>query len=561
MPSVESDLYIEGAGAIAPAATIKFVIARSTRLTDGIDLAAQYAVSNNLADIITVSYGGCENTGDVSGGTTFYNQLWEQAAAQGTSVFVASGDAGAAGCDAPTAATATHGLGVNALCTSPYSTCVGGTEFSADLGAPASYWSSGNTLGAETSALGYIAEAVWNQSGGNLYASGGGASIYFAKPAWQLAAGVPSDAHRDVPDLAFNASSLHDPYLIFTTDGYTSSTLAAIGGTSAGTPSMAGIAALVAQRENGRVGSFNPILYALSGQQTGNGAAVFHRITSGNNSVPGQAGFSASTSDPDYNQASGLGSIDGAALVAAWGEYLPSTAGIAPTTVTVPAGVAVGSVVLTLPATTAWSAVVGSGATSWLSITPASGTGPAALTYASSANASTSARTGTITIAGRALTVIQAAAAGTSGNAGQIATSAASLNFGAGTVGTVSTIEQLLIGDSGNASLTLGAISFGGGQAADFAETGSCASGVVLIPGAVCYLDVSFDPQASGAASADLKIDIGGTTAATIALAGTAALAAQPLDTDGPLPVWAYPLLAALLLARAARRHRNVSQI
>ena len=109
----ESDLDLEWAGAVAPSAALKFVIAKSTGTTDGIALAAQYAVDNNLADVITVSYGSCEAPGDVSGGTTFFNQLWQQAAAQGTSVFVSSGDAGAAGCDAASSATATHGPGVN----------------------------------------------------------------------------------------------------------------------------------------------------------------------------------------------------------------------------------------------------------------------------------------------------------------------------------------------------------------------------------------------------------------------------------------------------------------
>jgi subtilase family serine protease len=80
--------------------TVKFVIAQSTGTTDGILLSAQYAVEQNVADVISVSYGGCEFSSDVSGGTTFINQLWQQAAAQGTSVFVPSGDAGAAGCDA-----------------------------------------------------------------------------------------------------------------------------------------------------------------------------------------------------------------------------------------------------------------------------------------------------------------------------------------------------------------------------------------------------------------------------------------------------------------------------
>ena len=91
----------------------------------------------------------------------FYNSLWEQAASEGMSVLVASGDAGAAGCYEGSAA-AGSGTAVNGLCTSPYATCVGGTEF--DEGSnPAQYWASTNAPNYGT-ALGYIPEEVWNES-------------------------------------------------------------------------------------------------------------------------------------------------------------------------------------------------------------------------------------------------------------------------------------------------------------------------------------------------------------------------------------------------------------
>ena len=116
----ESDLDLEWAGAVAPAATIKFVTSASTSTSDGIDLSAQYAVSNNVADIISLSYGQCEkNLGKA--GRDFFNNLWKQAAAQGMTVVVSSGDSGAAGCDSPSAGTGTVAA-VNGLCSSPYST-------------------------------------------------------------------------------------------------------------------------------------------------------------------------------------------------------------------------------------------------------------------------------------------------------------------------------------------------------------------------------------------------------------------------------------------------------
>jgi pseudomonalisin len=561
----ESDLDLEWSGAVAPAATIKFVTTASTKLTDGIDLASQWAVSNNIADVISLSYGGCESTGDVAGGTTLYNQLWQQAAAQGTSVFVSAGDSGAAGCDTDSSATATHGLGVNALCSSPDSTCVGGSEFSADIGNQSTYWSASNTAGTQASALSYIPEAVWNQSGtvpggSELFASGGGASIYFAKPAWQLAAGVPSDWRRDVPDLALSASGAHDGYLIFSSDGFTTSTLVIVGGTSAAAPAMAGVAALVAQMQNGRVGNFDPVLYGLAGLQVNGGAPVFHLITSGNNSVPGQAGFSATTSDPTYNQATGLGSIDGAQLIAHWTDFAASAFGLSPATAVLPAAAVggsttavIGSALLTLPSTTAWSAVVSGGGAGWLSVTPASGTGSAPLTYSAAANSSSSARSATITIDGQVLTVTQAAGAGSTAQAN---VSSSALGFGTDAIGQPTTGQQVLVSDTGNASLTLGTITLSGSAAADFSDSGSCVAGLVLTPGASCYLNVTFDPTALGSRTAMLQIGISGASPVSVTLSG---MGNSEVGTDGPLPLWAYALLGTLMLAIAVRRHRALA--
>ncbi|HEY0340806.1 MAG TPA: protease pro-enzyme activation domain-containing protein, partial [Steroidobacteraceae bacterium] len=379
---IESDLDLEWAGGVAPGATVLFVTANSTKTTDGIVLSSQFAVERNLADVITVSYSGCEAPSDVSGGTTFFNQLWQQAAAQGTSVFVSSGDSGAAGCDAAGSTSATHGPGINALCSSPYATCVGGTEFVADVSTPTSYWGSANTPGTFASALQYIGEAAWNQSGNvpggsDLWSSGGGASAYFAKPAWQLSTGVPSDGVRDVPDVALSASSLHDPYLIYSSEGNPRPTLESIGGTSASAPSMAAIAVLVVQQQNGRVGSFAPVLYGLSDLQVNGGAPIFHRIISGNNSVPGQIGFAGTSSDPTYNEVTGLGSVDAGLLVAHWSDFRGTGSGLSPANAVVPAARTVGSATLLLPSNTAWSATVSSGASGWLTVTPASGTGSA----------------------------------------------------------------------------------------------------------------------------------------------------------------------------------------
>ena len=167
---------------------------------------------------MSTSFGLCEASLG-SSGNSFLNSLWQQAAAQGITVFVSSGDNGAAGCDSASASTATHGRGVNGLCSTPYSVCVGGTEFN-DISTPSLYWSASNVSGTQASAISYIPEVVWNESGpgAGLWASGGGASSIYAKPSWQAGMGVPADGKRDVPDVSLTAAG-HDGYLIYQEGG------------------------------------------------------------------------------------------------------------------------------------------------------------------------------------------------------------------------------------------------------------------------------------------------------------------------------------------------------
>ena len=305
----EADLDVEWSGAVAKNATIKFVVSKSTNSSDGVDLSAQYIVNRNLAPVMSTSFGLCEAALG-SSGNSFLNSLWQQAAAEGITVFVSSGDSGAAGCDSASASTATHGRAVNGLCSTPYSVCVGGTEFN-DLSNPTLYWSPSNTSGTQESALSYIPEVVWNASGPGygLWASGGGASIVYAKPSWQAGTGVPADGKRDVPDVALSSAG-HDGYLIFQ-----NGELYVVGGTSAAAPSFAGVMALVVENTTARQGNANVVFYSLASKQRAGGASVFHAITIGNNSVPGQAGFNATAG---YDQATGLGSIDGSVLVDHW---------------------------------------------------------------------------------------------------------------------------------------------------------------------------------------------------------------------------------------------------
>jgi subtilase family serine protease len=347
----ESDLDLEWSEGVAKGATIVFVytgaVGGNCNNTSNLNVwdSLQYAIDNNVAPVISTSYGLCE-AGLGSSFPLTVQQWAQQANSQGQTITAASGDDGAADCD--TGSSATQGLAVDVPAAIPEVTGIGGTTLEGDANSPSQFWNSSNGAGGG-SALSYIPEIAWNDTsasiaqGTGLAASGGGASTLFAKPTWQTGTGVPNDSKRDVPDLALNASPFHDSYLICSNDYFTSggssltscssgyrasdgSTLSAIGGTSAGAPTFAGIVAIINQAigSNGQ-GNLNPTLYSLATSAP----AAFHDITSGDNKVPcvqnstncpsgGTLGFSAGTG---YDQVTGLGSVDANALLLAWPGY------------------------------------------------------------------------------------------------------------------------------------------------------------------------------------------------------------------------------------------------
>jgi large repetitive protein len=348
--ALEATLDAEWSGAVAPNATVTLVVNPSTVTSDGVDLSAAYIVDNDVAEIMSASFEACEQSAGPAE-NAFHKALWQQAAAQGISVFVAAGDNGAAGCDAPADPNdqpAKDGLAVNGFASTPYNTAVGGTEFN-ELGNYATYWNTSNASGF-SSAKGYIPETVWNESCDptvpgsacfgkqySLYAGGGGASTIYGKPSWQTGTGVPADGARDLPDVALSAAGGHDGYLFCwglqqgceTSSQGAFITAGVVGGTSVSSPTFAGIIALVAQQAGGRLGLANYVLYRLAASQQNLGSCnstnqtnstvrstcVFNDVTTGNNNVPGQVGYSAQAG---YDQATGLGSVDAANLVNQW---------------------------------------------------------------------------------------------------------------------------------------------------------------------------------------------------------------------------------------------------
>lgn len=379
----ESSLDVEWAGAVAPGATINFVVSGTTDTTDGIDLSSAYIVDNAVSPIMTVSYGLCEA---LMGPTEnqFYNAVWQQAAAEGITVFVSTGDVGAAQCDGDLQRAglepqgpAQYGPTINGMSSTPFNVAVGGTQFN-EAGNYSTYWSPNNDATSE-SALGYIPEQAWNEScdptlpqtGTNCFygetyyileGGGGGPSncsqssvdsqgnvtciAGYSKPAWQTGTGVPNDGVRDTPDLSLNASPDDDGYLfcflgscqLATVNGQTVLQEAyVVGGTSVSTPAMAGIMALVEQKNGAFQGQANYIFYKLAAMDSGSScdsstmtdptqssSCNFNDTTMGSNSVPGLPGYGTSTAEwsatAGYDTATGLGTVNAANLVANWGK-------------------------------------------------------------------------------------------------------------------------------------------------------------------------------------------------------------------------------------------------
>ncbi len=373
----EADLDIEWSGGVAPNANILFVISSEDEIFDALQYAIENTINGLQVPILSISYAGCE-AAQSTAAIQSLEASFQQANVQGQTVINSSGDSGAAACDDQTeiVTSAVQGLAVNYPASSAYVTGLGGSEFMGDGTAanPSTgadqYWLGTGSTDLLTSAKSYIPEGAWNDTafviplGGGLSAGGGGKSILFTKPSWQAGVpGIPNDNARDVPDLSLSASADHDGYLVCTqiilasddnpdptSADFTSSCSVGFrisdpnyagppdeddngyptiyGGTSVAAPSFAGILALIEQKLGTPLGNINPTLYTLA-SNSATYASAFHDITTGNNEVPCTSGSpNCPTSGTQvigyvagtgYDEATGLGSVDGNELAIAFG--------------------------------------------------------------------------------------------------------------------------------------------------------------------------------------------------------------------------------------------------
>jgi subtilase family serine protease len=337
---VEAILDAEYASAAAPSAAIELASCSDTRTTFGGLIAVQNLINESTTPpaIMSISYGECEAENGASANAAF-NTAYQQAVSEGVSVFVSAGDEGAASCDADQTK-ATHGIGVSGFASTQYNVAVGGTDFGDTFaGSNSTYWNTTNTPTFE-SAKSYIPEIPWNDSCASVLlatfegfattygtagfcnsstgeadflttasGSGGpsgcatgsattsgvvsGTCKGYAKPSWQTGVvGIPADGVRDLPDVSLFASNgLWGHYYVFcwsdTREGGAACTGApsgwsGAGGTSFASPILAGIQALVNQKQGARQGNPNPVYYTLAAAEYGASGSTSCNSSNGN---------------------------------------------------------------------------------------------------------------------------------------------------------------------------------------------------------------------------------------------------------------------------------------
>ena len=312
--AIEVELDVEVILSMAPHLA-KLIVYEAPNSTQGYN--DEFArIVKDRTPVISVSWGDCEkNMGQQE--VNQENQFFQQAAAQGQTILVASGDSGSSSCFQLMGGGFDTSLNADDPAAQPFVTAVGGTNL---------------TLNSDNS---YQSETVWNGGffGG---AGGGGISQFWKRPSWQTGPGVNnpqySNSMRETPDVSLDA----DPatgYPVYCTAGSscnssggvfgggTSGGWLTVGGTSAAAPMWAAMVALAneqaARAGKGPLGFLNPALYKIgSGSHYG---SDFHDITpSSNSSAPSNndEGFNSGAYPVTrgYDMATGWGTFNAARL-------------------------------------------------------------------------------------------------------------------------------------------------------------------------------------------------------------------------------------------------------
>jgi subtilase family serine protease len=285
----EISLDVEWSHAIAPAATIDLVLAKSDQDADILS-AQKFVIDHNLGDTLSQSFGEAEQCMDPNLNQQTH-KLFGKAEREGMTVFASSADQGAA---LPTCDGTSFFKAVSTPASDPLVTGVGGTLLDAD-----------GTTGA------YHSEQVWNEPD-FAAAGGGGFSTLYRTPNFQRGLHLPS---RGVPDISYNAGIDTGVLTVWSTSGQGANLVFRFGGTSAGSPQWAGLTALADQLGHHRIGYINDALYGLAhGPFYG---ALYHDITVGDNTYHGDITIQGYSATKGWDPATGLGTPKANALVPA----------------------------------------------------------------------------------------------------------------------------------------------------------------------------------------------------------------------------------------------------
>src|SRR2546427_8694270 len=313
--TIETSLDVEYAHAMAPGANIVLVVA-STSSGNAINDAETAAIAAFPGAVFSQSFGIPEiflTGGGNNGQVNQAEQNYVNGVAVGDTFFASTGDSGATfGTSTPmgnypssdvhnTGVSGTQGLPYNA--TGTLQPCPTSTPFSCTSGLSAYHGPCvlGRTVAPNCVADGYGGEQVWNEPSFGV-ATGGAQSLLFGVPSYQAGLGLSSRG----PDVTYNAAIDGGVLTVYSGLGFPA--LFIVGGTSAGSPQWAGIAALANQARaslgKGPIGDLNPVLYSI--YHSTRYSSDFHDITVGNDQLVGTpVGYAATTG---YHDASGIGS-------------------------------------------------------------------------------------------------------------------------------------------------------------------------------------------------------------------------------------------------------------